>query len=89
MQNGVPRCAHAGSGACDAVNTNCVVDHCDPGWFDLDKKVESGCEYRCAPAADGKEICDDKDNDCDGLIDQFDPNQIGRASCRERVYVLV
>jgi hypothetical protein len=40
------------------------------GFVDLDRDVSNGCEYACVP--DGPEVCDGKDNDCDGRTDTSD-----------------
>jgi Notch-like protein len=47
----------------------CVLD-CAPGFFDLDKQEGNGCEYACTPSNSGVELCDEVDNDCDGLVDE-------------------
>ena len=42
---------------------------CDPGCWDLDDNPDV-CEYcNCYVTNDGVDICDDEDNDCDGLTD--------------------
>ncbi len=43
---------------------------CAAGWVDLNGDPADGCEYSCTP--DGPEMCDGKDNDCNGLIDNDD-----------------
>jgi hypothetical protein len=43
---------------------------CLPGYVDLDGNPENGCEYACTPSNNGIEICDGKDNDCDGTVDE-------------------
>jgi hypothetical protein len=48
----------------------CVVRSCLAGWVDLDGAPANGCEYACV--ADGPEVCDGKDNDCDGRLDADD-----------------
>lgn len=59
-----------GSPAC--VAGACVMGACDPGFYDLDENPENGCEYACTPnaATGGVEICNGRDDDCDGLVDE-------------------
>jgi hypothetical protein len=80
----------------------CAVERCEIGWVDLDGVPANGCEYGCPP--DGDEICDERDNDCDGRTDEgFDlTSEIahcgtcdtqcqfpnGAASCVDRVCVM-
>jgi len=45
----------------------CKTMGCAPGYHDLNGYAKDGCEYKCNPT--GKEICDLKDNDCNGKID--------------------
>jgi hypothetical protein len=59
---------------------SCVVTECEPGWHDIDGVDQNGCEYECvksgrdgvpcAPndASCGQELCDNADNDCNGVI---------------------
>jgi hypothetical protein len=77
--NGAGRCDSSGAngGACNKDNTKCVVDHCDPGWVDADGSADNGCEYHCTPS--GPEICDGKDNDCDGKVDDEDSADLQAA----------
>jgi hypothetical protein len=44
---------------------------CTDGWADANRNPTDGCEYSCTP--DGVEVCDGKDNDCNGLVDNDDP----------------
>jgi hypothetical protein len=46
----------------------CAVSRCEIGWVDLDGIPANGCEYGCPP--DGDELCDGRDNDCDGRTDE-------------------
>ncbi|MEZ4469713.1 MAG: putative metal-binding motif-containing protein [bacterium] len=62
----------------------CRVAGCDPGFLDLDGQAENGCEYACVPAADGVELCNLRDDDCDGRTDEdydlaVDPRHCGRC----------
>jgi len=75
LQNDAANCGQCGN-LCSAAHASgrcekgqCVSD-CLPGYFDLDGKAENGCEYACTPSNSGIEICDGKDNDCDGTIDE-------------------
>ncbi|MCC6647573.1 MAG: exo-alpha-sialidase [Polyangiaceae bacterium] len=42
---------------------------CKPGYVDTDSNPANGCEYVCQPTNAGVEICDGKDNDCNGTVD--------------------
>jgi hypothetical protein len=58
----------------------CTVATCDFGHFDDNGLPGDGCEYACI--ATGVEACDQRDNDCDGDIDEginttTDPNNCG------------
>ena len=46
----------------------CGIERCEIGWHDLDETPANGCEYECPPS--GAEICDERDNDCDGSTDE-------------------
>ena len=71
-------------GACDATSgtPTCKPAGCLPGYVDADGNAGNGCEYACTPSNGGVEICDSKDNDCNGIVDdgfdlQNDPSHCG------------
>jgi len=43
---------------------------CATGWTDLDNDPSNGCEYQCIVTNGGIEICDEADNDCNGVVDE-------------------
>ena len=43
---------------------------CLTGWTDANGNAADGCEYQCT--FEGLEVCDGKDNDCDGMTDGAD-----------------
>ncbi len=58
-------------GAFPACNAGvCEIDRCDVGRFDLNGDPSDGCEYRCLVEEPDDVICDLRDNDCDGNIDE-------------------
>ncbi|MFK8003673.1 MAG: MopE-related protein [Polyangiales bacterium] len=46
----------------------CTVERCEIGFHDLDENETNGCEYECIET--GEELCDTRDNDCDGNTDE-------------------
>ncbi len=48
-----------------------TIAGCPPGLSDLNGDPTDGCEYGCIETNGGVEMCDDKDNDCDGTIDDY------------------
>ncbi len=73
LPNAVPGCKEA----------RCTVKSCRSGFVDLDGLADNGCEYACT--ADGPEVCDGKDNDCDGKFDTDDADLLYPAMnfCRQ------
>ena len=62
----------------------CGIDGCDVGWHDVDGDPATGCEYRCLVSETDDSLCDLRDNDCDGSIDEdvdFDNDMINCGSC--------
>ncbi len=59
-------------------NGNCDITECDQGWYDTDGLTSNGCELECTPADDGVEVCNEADDDCDGVVDEgFDLSNDG------------
>ena len=54
----------------------CEVTGCAVGKVDLDRDPDNGCEVDCTPSNGGIEICDDQDNDCNGLRDDVPQNTL-------------
>ncbi|NIS29026.1 MAG: hypothetical protein GWO04_03270, partial [Actinobacteria bacterium] len=48
----------------------CGYDTCDVGFIDINGDPSDGCEYRCTQTADDDSLCDLRDNDCDGTVDE-------------------
>jgi hypothetical protein len=55
----------------------CQVGACISGWYDVDGRDDNGCEYACTPDNGGVEVCDGRDNDCDGTPDNGVLNRCG------------
>jgi hypothetical protein len=55
-----------GVAGCD--EQGCYLVGCNAGYYDLDR--DGGCEYACTPSNDGVEVCDNRDNNCDGAVDE-------------------
>ena len=78
------RCAFANAGA-QCIGGACHLAACDVGFVDADREAANGCETRCEPTSHGVEICDEIDNDCNGIIDDGfdtarDPDNCGGCS---------
>ena len=63
--------------SCEA--STCGVLRCEIGWVDLNGTPADGCEYGCPP--DGDELCDGRDNDCDGAMDEGFDLRVDLANC--------
>jgi|GEM_PF-682717 len=63
------------------VDAACQFAGCIAGYYDIDGELLNGCEYPCAPATAGVEICDGEDNDCNGFVDD-EPVDVG-GECGE------
>ncbi len=64
------------------VNGQCLIDSCAPGRYDLNHDPSDGCEYQCPTNPPTAEVCNGKDDDCDGVVDngfdlQTDVNNCG------------
>jgi len=57
-------------GGFDGGMPTCVENGCQPGYVDLDGDPSNGCEYVCTPTNPPTEVCDGKDNNCDGVVDE-------------------
>ncbi len=62
------RCPVPANGKAGCKEGECFIEGCNEGFVDLDQIAENGCEYACSVTGD--EICDMKDNDCDGQTDE-------------------
>ncbi len=47
----------------------CSMAECLPGFHNIDGNDSTGCEYACNITNEGIEICDGRDNDCNGITD--------------------
>lgn len=87
LQNSVDDCGVCGR-RCQAQNATaaCAVGICQftclPGFNDLDVNAP-GCEYVCPVNPPEPELCNNFDDDCDGTIDEGDPE--GGAACGSSV----
>ncbi len=58
------------TGRCESGRCALPADGCDPGWVNADQDPTNGCEYQCTPSADGIEVCNERDDDCDTFFDE-------------------
>ncbi len=63
-------CAQPGPNAEATCEDSSCGLQCDPGYVDANGDIADGCEQECSPSNGGVEICDGRDNDCDGQIDE-------------------
>ncbi|MFN3202526.1 MAG: MopE-related protein [Bradymonadia bacterium] len=48
----------------------CRFEGCNAGFIDANGTLVDGCETACVPNNDGNELCNEVDDDCDGLVDE-------------------
>ena len=60
----------------DGGTPTCSPGACLPGYYDIDP-AKPGCEYKCTPSSPPTEVCDGRDNDCNGTADD---GSIGSAA---------
>jgi hypothetical protein len=60
--NAIAKCVSGASGLGE-----CAIAVCLPGFVDRDGMSSTGCEYACVFT--GSEVCDGRDNDCNGMVD--------------------
>ncbi|MBI5479447.1 MAG: lamin tail domain-containing protein [Deltaproteobacteria bacterium] len=65
------------------VNGQCRMGACDPGYRDLTGGDADGCEYQCPVWPPQDEVCNDKDDDCDGQTDETFDFVNDPANCGE------
>jgi len=53
---------------------HCTIARCDQGWIDANSDAGDGCEATCPFR--GAEVCNGLDDDCDGLVDNADPDLV-------------
>jgi hypothetical protein len=74
-------CIYTGADAL-CVKGKCEIGECHDSRYNLDGDPNNGCEYACSPSADGVELCNYLDDDCDGVVDNgfdltSDPDNCG------------
>jgi hypothetical protein len=55
---------------------------CESGFSDINGTLADGCEYTCPVLPTTGEVCNGKDDDCDGNVDN-DPSDVGEACTDE------
>jgi len=69
------------------VKGKCEIDKCREGNYDLNGKLEDGCEYGCDGDPSAEETCNLEDDNCDGQKDegfdtQTDPDNCGACGVK-------
>jgi hypothetical protein len=59
----------------------CRPAACTPGTWDIDADPANGCEYLCIPSPDAVETCNERDDDCDGVVDEDVDTSADPANC--------
>jgi len=49
---------------------HCAIGDCNENFWNADNNEDNGCEYSCTISNNAVEICDSKDNNCDGSVDE-------------------
>ncbi len=82
LQNDPTNCGTCGT-SCARPNTPgqcvsglCKITSCNGGFKDLDTNPSNGCEYACPVQPPVAEVCDNQDNDCNGIKDDS-PTDVG------------
>ena len=73
-------CLVEGVSEASCISGRCVISACEEGRLNQNGLAEDGCEYACAPA-EGGELCNGTDDDCDGLIDEGVEPTVASLGC--------
>jgi hypothetical protein len=79
------KCSVAG-GVAGCSGGTCVLKSCLPGFADRNGNPADGCESNCVETNGGNEVCDGRDNDCDGRVDEL-ASEANRTSDDRVVYL--
>ena len=64
----------------------CHIQSCVAGYSDTNQSVADGCEAGCVKTSPETEVCDSKDNNCDGTTDNVDPAAANCSALGGTVY---